>query len=197
MSATETASSEINAQYAAAIQAIAAKDLQIAELSKEVKRLQLLVNSIHFGSKSERRRSEDKDDGGQASLFGAVERPAAAAPEPVEEEVEVPSHTRSKRKRYTDKDGNASHFPEHLERRDTHVKPEGSQRCEDCGADKEQISVVVTEKLQVIPAQYYVERINKSVMACTCCKQSPPAKAATPGGGRWHRRLRHRLDGAA
>ena len=180
MSATENTSSEITTQHAAAVQAIAAKDLQIAELTKDVNRLQLLVNSIRFGSKSERRRLEDKDDGRQASLFGAVDLPAAAVPEPVEEEVEVPSHTRSKRKRYTDKDGNASHFPEHLERRDTHVKPEGTQTCEDCGADKKQISVVVTEKLQVIPAQYYVERINKSVMACTCCKQSAPVKATSP-----------------
>ena len=154
MSATETPSSKINDQYAAAIQAIAAKDLQIAELSKEVKRLQLLVNSIHFGSKSERRRSEEKDDGRQASLFGAVELPAAAAPEPVEEKIEVPAHTRSKRKRYTDKDGNPSHFPEHLERRDTDLKPEGSLTCDKCGAEKEQISTVATEKLQVVPAQY-------------------------------------------
>ena len=180
MSATEITSSEINAQYAAAIQAIAAKDLQIAELSKEIKRLQLLVNSIRFGAKSERRRPEEKDDGKQASLFGAVELPAAAAPEPVEQDIEVPAHKRSKRKRYTDKDGNPSHFPEHLERRDTHVKPEGAQTCEHCGADKEQISTVVTEKLQVIPAQYYVERINKPVLACPCCKQSAPVKAASP-----------------
>lgn len=123
MSATETPSPKINAQYAAAIQAIAAKDLQIAELSKEVKRLQLIVNSIRFGAKSERRRPEEKDDGKQASLFGDVELPAAAAPEPVEQDIEVPAHKRSKRKRYTDKDGNPSHFPEHLERRDTYVKP--------------------------------------------------------------------------
>jgi len=69
MSATENTSSEITTQYAAAVQAIAEKDLQIAELSKEVKRLQLLVNSIRFGSKSERCRSEEKDDSRQASLF--------------------------------------------------------------------------------------------------------------------------------
>ena len=180
MSATESASSQISAQYAAAVQAIAEKDLQIAELSKEVKRLQLLVSSIRFGTKSERRRPEEKDDGKQASLFGAVELTAAAAPEPVEQDIEVPAHTRSRRKRYTDKDGNPSHFPEHLERRDTHVKPEGCQTCENCGADKEQISTVVTEKLQVIPAQYYVERINKPVLACPCCKQSAPVKAASP-----------------
>jgi len=91
MSATETPSAEIDAQYAAAVQAIAEKDIQIAELSKEVKRLQLLVNSIRFGAKSERRRSEEKDGGRQASLFGAVELPAAAAPEPVEQDIEVPA----------------------------------------------------------------------------------------------------------
>jgi hypothetical protein len=115
------------------------------------------VNSIRFGAKSERRRSKEKDDGKQASLFGAVELPAAAAPEPVEQDIEVPAHTRSARKRYADKVGNPSHFPEHLERRDTDLKPEGSLTCEKCGASKGQISVVVTEKLQVIPAQYYVQ----------------------------------------
>ncbi len=69
MSATETISSEISAQYAAAVEAIAAKDLQIAGLAAEVKRLQLLLNSVLFGSKSEHRRVEEKDDGRQASLF--------------------------------------------------------------------------------------------------------------------------------
>jgi transposase len=180
MSATEATSSEITAQYAAAVQAIAAKDLQIAELTQEVKRLQLMVNSARFGAKSERRRPEEKDDGRQASLFGAVELPTAAVPEPVEQVIEVPAHKRSRRKRYTDKDGNLSHFPEHLERFDTHVKPEGSLTCDNCGADKEQISTVVTEKLQVVPAQYLVERIIKGVYACPCCKQSAPVKAASP-----------------
>ena len=179
MSATENTSSEITAQYAAVVQALAEKDLQIAELIKENKRLQLLVNSARFGAKSERRRPEE-EDGRQASLFGAVELPAAAAPEPVEQDIEVPAHKRSKRKRYTDKDGNPSHFPEQLERRDTYVKPEGSLTCEDCGADKEQISTVVTEKLQMVPAQYHVERIIKGVYACTCCKQSVPVKAVSP-----------------
>ena len=34
------------------------------------------MHSIRFGAKSERRRPEEKDDGKQASLFGAVELPA-------------------------------------------------------------------------------------------------------------------------
>lgn len=179
MSAVEITSSELSAQYAAAIQTITEKDLKIAELLKEVRRLQRFIDSARFGSKSERRRAEEKDDGRQASLFSAVELPAAT-PQPVEEEIEVPAHKRRPRKRYTDKNGNPSHFPEHLERRDTHLKPEESLKCETCGADKEQISTVVTEKLQVIPAQHYVERINKPVMACKCCKQSAPVKAASP-----------------
>ena len=154
MSATESTPSEIT-KY---VETIAQRDLQIEELKKENKRLQLLVNSARFGSKSERQRPMEDDR--QPCLFGAVELPAAT-PQPVEQEIEVPAHTRRARKRYTDKNGNLSHFPEHLERRDTDLKPEGSLTCEQCGADKEQISVVVTEKLQAIPAQYYVERINK------------------------------------
>jgi hypothetical protein len=124
MSATETISSEISAQYAAAVEAIAAKDLQIAELAAEVKRLQLLLNSTRFGAKSERRRPEE-DDSKQASLFGAVELPAATQQPEVEEEIKVPAHTRKARKRYTDNQGNPSHFPEHLERRDTNLTPDG------------------------------------------------------------------------
>jgi transposase len=180
MSATETISSEISAQYASAVEVIAAKDLQIAELAAEVKRLQLLLNSVRFGSKSERRRVEEKDDGRQASLFGAVELPAATQQPEVEEEIKVPAHTRKARKRYTDNQGNPSHFPEHLERRDTNLTPDGPLACEKCGADKEQISTVVTEKIQTIPAQYYVERINKPVLACKCCRQGVPVKAASP-----------------
>jgi len=173
MSVTESTPSEIT-KY---VETIAQRDLRIEELKKEVKRLQLLVNSARFGSKSERQRPMEDDR--QPCLFGAVELPAAT-PQPVEQEIEVPAHKRRARKRYTDKNGNLSHFPEHLERRDTDLKPEGSLTCEQCGADKEQISVVVTEKLQAIPAQYYVERINKPVMACRCCKQSAPVKAASP-----------------
>lgn len=177
MSSAESRLSKIDSQYAAAVQAIADRDLQIAKLTEEIKRLQLLVNSIRFGAKSERQRPVD--DGRQPSLFSAVELPAAI-PQPVEQEIEVPAHTRKARKRYTDKDGNLSHFPEHLERRDVDLKPEGSPTCEQCGADKKQISVVVTEKLQVIPAQYIVERLRKPVIACPCCKQSAPVKAASP-----------------
>ena len=121
MSAVEITSSELSAQYAAAIQTITEKDLKIAELLKEVRRLQRFIDSARFGSKSERRRAEEKDDGRQASLFSAVELPAAT-PQPVEEEIEVPAHKRRPRKRYTDQNGNPSHFPEHLERRDTHLK---------------------------------------------------------------------------
>ena len=174
MSATENSHSELNAQYVATI---AQRDLQIEELKKEVARLRLVLDSVRFGSKSERQRSAEDDR--QPSLFSAVELPAAT-PQPVEQEIEVPAHTRKCRKRYTDKDGNLSHFPEHLERRDTILSPEGSLTCEQCGAEKEQISVGVTEKLQVIPAQYIVERIKKPVMACPCCKQSAPVKAASP-----------------
>ena len=174
MSATEIIHSEPYAQYVATI---AQRDLQIEELKKEVNQLRLLLNSVRFGSKSERQRPADDDR--QPSLFSAVELPAAI-PQPVEQEIEVPAHTRKARKRYTDKDGNLSHFPEHLERRDTILKPEGALTCEQCGTEKEQLSVVVTEKLQVIPAQHYVERIKKLVMACPCCKQSAPVKAASP-----------------
>jgi hypothetical protein len=56
MSATETISSEISAQYAAAVEAIAAKDLQIAGLAAEVKRLQLLLKSVLFGASPRRRK---------------------------------------------------------------------------------------------------------------------------------------------
>lgn len=177
MSATELNRSLINSQYAAAVQAIADKDRQIAKLSEEIKRLQLLVKSIRFGSKSERQRPAEDDR--QRSLFSAIELPAST-PQAVEREIEVPAHTRKARKRYTDKDGNLSHFPEHLERRDIDLKPEGSLTCEQCGAGKKQMSVVVTEKLQVVPAQYFVQRIKKPVMACPCCKQSAPVKAASP-----------------
>ena len=61
MSATENNLLEINTQYAEAIKTIAHKDSEIAEkntqleeLRKENHRLQLLVNSIRFGSKSEK-----------------------------------------------------------------------------------------------------------------------------------------------
>jgi hypothetical protein len=58
-----------------ALEGLSEKDLQIAELLEEVKRLRNVVNSIRFGSKSERRRPEE--DSRQTLLFSAVELPAA------------------------------------------------------------------------------------------------------------------------
>ena len=187
MSATENNLLEINVQYAEAIKTIAYKDSEIAEkntqleeLRKENHRLQLMVNSIRFGSKSEKV-APAEDDGKQGSLFAATKLPEATPQQAQEEKkIEVPAHTRKARKRHTDKDGNPSHFPAHLERRDTYLEPEGSPTCEHCGADKEQISEVVSEKLQVIPEQFFVERIIKKQRACKCCKQSVPERAASP-----------------
>ena len=106
MSATENNLLEINAQYAEAIKVIADKDAQLEELRKENHRLQLLVNSIRFGSKSEKV-SPAEDDGKQGSLFAATKLPEGTPQQAQEEKkIEVPAHTRKARKRHTDKDGN-------------------------------------------------------------------------------------------
>jgi hypothetical protein len=106
MSATENNLLEINTQYAEAIKVIADKDTQIEDLRKENLRLQLLVNSIRFGSKSEKV-APAEDSGKQGSLFAATKLPEATRQQAQEEKkIEVPAHTRKARKRHADKDGN-------------------------------------------------------------------------------------------
>ena len=184
MSATDNIALKNDPQYVAVINALVEKDtalaeknVEIAELRKEIDKLHRIIRSARFGVKSERVRPTEENPNQQ--LLFTVELPAAK-PQTVEETIKVAPHQRRARKRYTDKDGLPSHFPPHLERRDTVLTPEGSTTCEDCGAEKERISQVVSEKLQVIPAQYFVERINKVVLSCKCCKDKAPEKAASP-----------------
>jgi transposase len=62
----------------------------------------------------------------------------------------------------------------------TELITEDSLVCCDCGADKHEVAQVVSEKLQVIPAQYFVERMIKKVLTCKHCEHKAPVKAASP-----------------
>lgn len=162
---------------------LAEKEAKITELSKKIANLESNLKTLQkllFGPKSEKRR--DDSESKQLWLFSEEQLKLPKSDSPaVEVEIEVPAHKRKARKSFKDNKGNLSHFPEELARKETVLDPEGSKSCESCGKDKKEISQVVTEKLQVVPCQYYVERIIRPVLGCSC-KNCPPTKAASPEG---------------
>jgi transposase len=178
MSKLETSTIKLHPEYVAVVNELAIKDLRIAEKDTEIAELKrdLEIFKKHiFGAKSEKLKKEVTFNA-QGSLFAPRDIPETVKED---DEVVIPAHKRRKRKRYTDKNGNLSHFPAELERKETVLKPEGSKTCESCGKDKKEIYQVVTEKLQVKPAQFYVERFVRPVMGCNC-KECAPAKAGSP-----------------
>ena len=79
-------------------------------------------------------------------------------------------------------------LPNHLDRRDEVLSP--GEECNDCGGDLRQIGEDVTEELEYIPASFFVRRIIRPRMTCTCCEtfvQSPlpsrPIERGRPGPG--------------
>ena len=166
--------------YQKAVETIQIQESKIQTQESKIQYLNLRVDQLRealFGRKSEKRTIND----GLSRQISFLETDKEDRPEVevVETEITVPEHTRRKRKRYVDENGNLSHFPEYLPREDIYVEPEGQKECEHCGKEKTVLSSRVTEKLQVIPAKYYVERNIQQTYVCNC-KNSEPERAKAP-----------------
>jgi len=83
------------------------------------------------------------------------------------------------RKRYIDADGNQTHFPPELPREEIILEPEGDLICKLCNKEKKKLKPIITEKLCVIPAKFYVKRFIRPVYACSC-GGCAPEKAEAP-----------------
>jgi transposase len=94
-------------------------------------------------------------------------------PEPeIEENNEtiVKSHKRKKGRKKA---------PEHLKRVTTVIDiPEEEKECQ-CGNRLKEIGSVVTERIAVIPAVYYVEETVRKKYVCDCCSKNPEAGKVT------------------
>lgn len=103
------------------------------------------------------------DDNYSASfLFGDLPQESKEEPEPLVEEITIPSHKRKKRGR--------KRLSESLPRVEVvHDLPEAEKRC-GCGGEKGRIGEEVSEQLEMQPARFWVVRHIRYKYACKKCE---------------------------
>jgi transposase len=142
-----------------------------AELPADVAQLQALVTALRaqvaylsrmvFGRRSEKL----GDDPKQGRLFGELLKPAEAAP--AEDDEPDPSPRRRRRKRHPGRRA----LPENLPRQLHEIHPPEPERtCPDCGTPKVIFGQDVTEELELVPAQFVVNRYVRYKYACRQCQ---------------------------
>jgi transposase len=143
---------EIQKSPEKALELLKQRDAQIEQLTEEL-RLALLRK---FG------RSSEKFDPNQKELF---EEEASVVPElSKDDQITVPAHNRTKAGRKP--------LDPNIPREDIiHDLPEDEKTC-GCGYNLDKIDEVVSERLQVIPEQIYVERHIRYKYACRNCEGS-------------------------
>lgn len=140
-------------------QAIQFKDARIASIMFELRRLK----SWRFSAKTERMNAEQRQlfeetlAADQADLEAQLAALKAASKESGDT---TDSNTRRQPKRQA--------LPEHLRRVDHHHEPE-STTC-GCGEAMVRIGEDVSERLDIIPAQFFVHRHIRGKWACKCCQ---------------------------
>lgn len=124
----------------------------VAHQNLLIAKLKLII----FGKRSEKREPMS----GQLLLFAIPEK-KPATDEAEEKSVDIAAHTRKTKKRFAEeKEAPEGTFPDHFPRREQIIdeKPEGV-----ADEDLELVSEKVTERLEVVPEQYYVLRIVRKV----------------------------------
>ena len=115
--------------------------------------------------------SSEKLSPDQIRLFDEAEQDTVEAAE-IEETITVPAHTRKK--------GGRKKLPESLPRVDIiHELPEAERLCPHDGKVLAEINTVISEQLDIIPAQIRVLRHIRKQYACDCgqCIQTAPLPA--------------------
>ena len=159
--------SEQRKRLDSAAQAIKWRDAKIEKIMFELARLK----AWRFGAKSERMTAEQRDlfaetlAADQASLeaqLAALQAVVTPAPTPGQ-----PAPKRQPKR---------EPLPQHLPRVDTRVEPENTT-CE-CGEAMQRVGEDVSERLDIVPAQFFVQRQIRGKWACKCCQiliQEPAA----------------------
>jgi len=186
MSEANLPSIETHPDYISAIKEKGPQETRIKELEEENQEQQREIKQLKhdlevfrktfFGPKSEKFVSEP--DAKQIRLLETdlSSRPVAESLP----EVEVKPHKRKRRKRYVDTDGNETHFPPELPREEIPLDPEGGTVCKGCGKEKKRLKKpLITEKLCVVPAKFYVKKFIRPVYVCNC-GGCAPEKAEAP-----------------
>ena len=147
---------------AAQAQAIKFRDVKIERITFELARLK----AWRFAAKTERMNAEQRqlfeetlaED--QASLEAQLQALQGAIGEPP---VPPPAQPKRQPKRQA--------LPEHLVRVEHHHEPE-STTCPtpDCGQAMVRVGEDVSEKLDIVPAEFFVHRHIRGKWACRCCQ---------------------------
>jgi transposase len=147
-------------------QAIKWRDAKIEKITFELARLK----AWRFGAKSERMSAEQRElfaESLAADLASLEAQLAALQPTgSIPESGEPAQKRRPKREP----------LPDHLPRVDHRVEPENTT-CE-CGQAMQRVGEDVSERLDIIPAQFFVQRQIRGKWACRCCQlmvQEPAA----------------------
>ena len=165
---------------------IALRDAKIEKINFELARLK----RWKFGAKTEamnaeqRRLFEETLAEDEASLQAQLERlrreAAAAAADCRRHKTKAPPR-RPRRQA----------LPEHLRRVEHHHEPEGTDCPEPgCGRPMMRIGEDVSERLDIVPAEFFVHRHIYGKWACRCCQVLTPGAGRAGGHRRRHRRQR-------
>ena len=155
-------------------QAIKWRDAKIEKIMFELARLK----AWKFGAKSERMTAEQRElfaealAADQASLEEQLAALQATANQPPASSEPAPKR---KPKREP--------LPQHLPRVDHRVEPENTM-CE-CGQAMERVGEDVSERLDIVPAKFFVQRQIRGKWACKCCQlllQEPAAAQVFDNG---------------
>ncbi len=140
-------------------QTVQNQDNQITEL----KELVHLLQTLHFGTKSEKFTSEDKK---QASLFNEAEDSAFEQQDEIESEtLEVKAHTKTVRK-----NSGRKALSEDLPREIVEYDIDEEDKTCACGTEKVCIGEDVSERLCIVPAKVVVRREIKKKYVCRNCE---------------------------
>ena len=168
---------EQSKQIASQAQAIKFRDAKIERITFELARLK----AWKFAAKTERMNAEQRQlfeetlAADEASLEAQLEALQAQAGPQLEA---APTEPRRRPKRQA--------LPEHLPRIEHHHEPEDTTcPAPDCGQPMVRVGEDVSERLDVVPAQFFVHRHIRGKWACRCCEllvQEPVAPQIIDSG---------------
>ena len=151
-------------------QSIKWRDAKIEKLNFELARLK----RWKFGVNSERMNAEQRELFAEA--LAADEASLEAQLAALQAQTGTGAGTAAADKPPQKRRPRREHLPEHLPRVDQRVEPENTT-C-DCGQAMERVGEDVSERLDIIPAQFIVQRQIRGKWVCRCCERLVQEPAA-------------------
>ena len=140
-------------------------DIKNKQIRSQKAQIKVLEEQLRLATQKQYGSSSEKDVSPQQNLFNEAEEIIELDSDDVEQEesVDVPAHTRKKKKRIS--------IPEKLEREEVvHDLPESEKVCPQDGAELTCIGEATHEQLEIIPAKIKVLKHIRKKYACPCCE---------------------------